>query len=132
MKTIQVVAAAIKFNDQYLCVQRGASKKVYIDKKFEFPGGKIEDGENPEDALIREIREELDMEIHLESHLITVDHTYPDFRIIMQTFVCTTERPEYNLNEHLNGFWLQPESMDILDWAAADLPIVDALKKLSQ
>jgi 8-oxo-dGTP diphosphatase len=127
MKTINVVAAVIQYEEQYLCVQRGENNKEYIHKKFEFPGGKVEDGESSKHALQREIREELQMDIEVHEHLITVDHTYPDFRIIMETYRCECRNPLFELTEHLQGLWLKPSEMHTLDWAAADLPIVALL-----
>ena len=127
MKTINVVAAVIQYEEQYLCVQRGENNKEYIHKKFEFPGGKVEDGESSMHALQREIREELHMDIEVHEHLITVDHTYPDFRIIMDTYRGECRNPLFELTEHLQGLWLKPSEMHTLDWAAADLPIVALL-----
>lgn len=127
MKTINVVAAVIQYEKQFLCVQRGENNKEYIHKKFEFPGGKVEDGESSMHALQREIREELHMDIEVHEHLITVDHTYPDFRIIMETYRCECRNPLFELTEHLQGLWLKPSEMHTLDWAAADLPIVALL-----
>ena len=127
MKHIEVVAAVILNKNQYLCVQRNSSKYDYISYKYEFPGGKIEENETNEEALLREIKEELNLEIQIEKHIITIKHTYPDFKISMNTFLCNSKTREITLNEHVNQKWLAKEDLPNLDWAEADLPIVNYL-----
>jgi len=127
MKTIEVVAAVILDNDKILCVQRNASKFEYIAFKYEFPGGKVEQGESNEQALVREIAEELNLDIQVEKHFLTVDHSYPDFRIIMHSFICRGLTYDLKLNEHIDYKWLKKDELIKLDWAAADLPIVDKI-----
>jgi 8-oxo-dGTP diphosphatase len=127
MKHIEVVAAVILNNDQYLCVQRNFSKYDYISYKYEFPGGKVELNETKEEALSREIKEELNLEIKIEKHIITVEHTYPDFKISMHTYLCKSENREITLNEHIAFKWLEKQELPILDWAEADIPIVNLL-----
>ncbi|MCX8484039.1 MAG: (deoxy)nucleoside triphosphate pyrophosphohydrolase [Bacteroidia bacterium] len=131
MKHITVVAAVIEHKGKYLCVQRGINKYDYISKKWEFPGGKVEADESPENALIREIQEELAMEINELDFLITVKHSYPDFRLTMHTFLCKSEQTTPTLTEHLEYTWQSASNMNHLDWAAADLPIVEKLITLS-
>lgn len=131
MKLVEVVAAIIEKDSLILCVQRGESKLPYISRKYEFPGGKIETGESNEEALIREIKEELSLEIHSLNYFITVEHEYPDFKITMHSYKCAVENPILKLSEHLDFKWRTPDNMDDLDWAAADIPIVDKLKKES-
>ncbi len=130
MKTVEVVAGIIlDDSDRIFCVQRGVSNKPYISKKWEFPGGKLEDGETREGALIRELKEELRIEVDPFEFVLTVDHTYPDFRLIMHSFKCrilNDKEPE--LTEHLQSKWLNKSDLDELDWAAADVPIVEVLK----
>ena len=130
MKTVEVVAGIIlDDSDRIFCVQRGVSNKPYISKKWEFPGGKLEDGETREGALIRELKEELRIEVDPFEFVLTVDHTYPDFRLIMHSFKCrilNDKEPE--LTEHLQSKWLTVSELDNLDWAAADIPIVKFLK----
>lgn len=130
MKTVEVVAGIIlDDSDRIFCVQRGVSNKPYISKKWEFPGGKLEDGETREGALIRELKEELRIEVDPFEFVLTVDHTYPDFRLIMHSFKCrilNDKEPE--LTEHLQSKWLNSSDLDELDWAAADVPIVEVLK----
>lgn len=127
MKEISVVAAIIKHNNKILCVQRGDNKYNYISKKYEFPGGKIEDGETLEDTIIREVREELVMNIKTEKPFITVKHQYPDFFITMYSFICSCEDPTVQLTEHIDYKWLTPSELKGLDWAAADIPMVNKL-----
>ena len=131
MKTIEVVAGIIlDERGRIFCVQRGESSKPYISKKWEFPGGKLEAGETREEALIRELKEELRIDVDPFEFVITIDHSYPDFRLIMHSFKCrilNDKEPE--LTEHLQSKWLIPSDLDVLDWAAADLPIVDLLSK---
>ena len=128
MKTIEVVAGVIKDKEGLtLAVQRGESSKEYISKKWEFPGGKIEEGESREDALFRELSEELKIETTIGDLVMTVDHTYPDFRLIMHAFHCEILSGELTLTEHLDQKWLSRSELKDLDWAAADVPIVDKL-----
>ena len=130
MKTIEVVAGIIlDERGRIFCVQRGESSKPYISKKWEFPGGKLEAGETREEALIRELKEELRIDVDPFEFVITIDHSYPDFRLIMHSFKCrilSDKEPE--LTEHLQSKWLIPTDLDVLDWAAADVPIVEVLK----
>jgi len=127
MKHIEVVAAVIEHENQYLCVQRNANKYDYISYKYEFPGGKVEPNETNEEALTREIQEELNLEIHIQKHIITVEHTYPDFKISMHTYLCKSQNREITLNEHVDQKWLEKSDLHSLDWAGADIPIVDFL-----
>jgi len=125
MKTIEVVAAVICDElGRYMCVQRGENNRIYLSKKWEFPGGKIEVNENHEEALKREIQEELKMHIEPLKHIITVDHIYPDFQLIMHAYLSKIIHGEPVLTEHLELKWLSEEELIGLDWAAADIPIV--------
>jgi 8-oxo-dGTP diphosphatase len=130
-KNVAVVAAIIEDGGKILCVQRGAHRFNYISGKWEFPGGKIEQGETPEAALIREIQEELNLSICVDFHLITVEHDYPDFHISMAAYRCTsaTANPAIVLTEHISYCWLNSSDPALrdLDWAAADIPIVKIL-----
>ena len=130
MKSIQVVAAIIQFNNKILCVQRGENKLKYISKKYEFPGGKIESGETKEETIKREILEELNMEIEVVKEFLTVTHNYPDFILTMHSFLCSCKSPELTLTEHIDFKWLPKEDLEQLDWAAADIPIMEKLTSL--
>ena len=127
MKNILVVAAIIVFEKKFLCVQRGPNKYQYISKKFEFPGGKVEENENDNDALKREIREELQMDININDYFMTVNHQYPDFHLTMKVYKCSSLKPKLTLSEHIDFKWLKEDEMKDLDWAAADIPIVEKL-----
>ena len=126
MKTIYVVAAVIRDGDKIFATQRG-----YGDYKdgWEFPGGKIEDGETPEKALVREIREELEAEITVGDHLVTVEHDYPDFHLSMQCFWAElNEGSHMKLLEHEAAKWLSPDELDSVDWLPADVMVVEAIR----
>lgn len=127
MKKISVVAAVIKHDNKILCVQRGESKLDYISKKYEFPGGKIEEGESTKETIIREIKEELKMDITPEISYLTVEHQYPDFFLTMYSYICFCEHPKLELTEHIDYKWLDVSELEGLDWAEADIPIVEKL-----
>lgn len=127
MKKIEVVAAIIYFEDKILCVQRPKNKLKYISKKFEFPGGKIEQGETQKEALKRELLEELNILADIKSLFFTVIHEYPDFELTMHSYICEVKTKELQLNEHIAQKWLTLNELNKLDWAAADIPIVNKL-----
>ncbi|WP_044404748.1 (deoxy)nucleoside triphosphate pyrophosphohydrolase [Lacinutrix sp. Hel_I_90] len=130
MKKIEVVAAIIYFNDEIFCVQRPTNKRSYISEKFEFPGGKIEKGESKEEALKRELIEELNfIPTKIDDLFLTVVHEYPDFELTMHSFKCYSETKNIQLNEHTSYKWLTLKNLIKLDWAAADIPIVNRLIK---
>ena len=124
---MQVVAAVVVRDGKVLCVQRAEHSKEYVSLKWEFPGGKVEVGESHEEALVREIREELSVEIKLSEFFMTVEHTYPDFHLTMHVFNCVLPSGEIVLNEHVDMKWLSMEELGSLDWAAADVPVVKSL-----
>ena len=130
MKPIEVVAAIITHDVKVLCVQRGEHAKEYISLKWEFPGGKVEVGENREEALVREIQEELAAEIHELQFLMTVEHSYPDFHMTMHAYTCTLKTGEITLQEHVDMKWLTTEELNQLDWAEADLYVLDLLQNI--
>ena len=127
MKRIEVVAGIIFFQNQILCVQRPKNKLHYISEKYEFPGGKIEKGETKKEALQRELFEELNISTIIKSLYLTVIHEYPDFELTMHSFICKVESKELTLHEHIEQKWLTLEELKKLDWAAADIPIVNKL-----
>ena len=127
MKQIEVVAAIIFHNDKVLCVQRGENRYDYISGKFEFPGGKIEEGETRQDTIRREILEELNIDIAVGEEFLIVTHRYPDFMLTMHSFICRTDSSELTLTEHIDYRWLERKDLAGLDWAAADIPIMEKL-----
>lgn len=132
MKHIDVVAAIIIYNEQILCMQRNKAKQDYISYKYEFPGGKIENGETKPEALMRELKEEMNISIEIsdEDFFCAVDHTYPDFALTLHSYICCVESPEFDRREHVDHKWVYPEALNSLDWAEADIPIVEKLMEL--
>ena len=126
-KEVEVAAAIIEHNGKILCVQRGENKLDYISKKYEFPGGKIEDGETKIQTVVREIQEELHMDISANKEFLTVRHEYPDFFLTMHSFLCSCIDPSLHLTEHIDYKWLSTSELNSLDWAAADIPIMEKL-----
>ena len=127
MKRIEVVAAVIQHQNKILAVQRGPAKYAYISQKWEFPGGKMEEGESQEQTIRREIKEELSMEIQPIRHLLSHTHHYPDFSIELHTWLCTPLSDEVQLNEHQAFVWLDAKDLKELDWAEADVAVVEVL-----
>ena len=125
-KTINVVAAIIIKDGSLFATQRG-----YGEWKdwWEFPGGKIEQGETPEEALKREIREELTTEICLEEFLCTVEYDYPKFHLTMHCYICSLLTEALHLNEHEAARWLKNDELDSVKWLPADVKIVERLKE---
>lgn len=122
MKTILVTCAIIQFNDKVLAVQRSETMKLPL--KWEFAGGKIEEGESERDCIIREIFEELNIRIELKEKLTSVTHQYPDFKIELIPFTAEYVSGELKLREHSDFVIVNKEELINLDWAEADLPIL--------
>jgi 8-oxo-dGTP diphosphatase len=125
MKQIEVVAAIIHDEGRIFATQRG-----YGDYKdgWEFPGGKMELGESPEEALKREIWEELETKIIVEHLVQTVEYDYPKFHLKMHCFWCHIESGQLVLKEHEAARWLKPEDLDSVDWLPADKVVVKKLQ----
>jgi 8-oxo-dGTP diphosphatase len=124
MKHVHVTCAIIERNGLVLAARRSAS--MHLPLKWEFPGGKIRAGEDPGDCMKREILEELDIEVDIADKLSPLTHTYPDFIVTLYPFICKAETSRYNLTEHAEAVWLRPDELFSLDWAEADLPVLDA------
>lgn len=124
MKTIEVVAGIIKQNGKIFCTARG-----YGDYKgfWEFPGGKIEQGETHEQALARELKEELDIDVSVGNHVITVEYDYPTFHLTMHCFYCEIVHGEIKLLEHEDAKWMLPSEMHTLKWLPADDAIIEKI-----
>ncbi len=125
MKTIRVVAAIIRDKGRIFATQRGYGP--YKDG-WEFPGGKIEPGETPEEALKREIREELDTEIEVGEPAGHIEYDYPEFHLSMDCFFCTLLSGSLTLKEHEAARWLSPAELDSVSWLPADRSLIDGLK----
>lgn len=131
MKHFLVTAAILTNDGEILCMQRAKSKYDYISHKFEFPGGKVEEGESREAGLSREIFEEMDLKVDVEKshYYMSVEHEYADFKITMHSYLIPIESREFKLKEHESYVWLSREKLMSLDWAGADIPIVHELMK---
>lgn len=125
MKTIEVVAAIIKEGSKILATQRGYGD---LEGGWEFPGGKIEPGEDPEDAIVREIMEELRVAISVGPLLTTVEHDYETFHLSMRCYVCTLLEDDLVLTEHHAARWVDGETIDSVAWLPADVKVVSAIK----
>ena len=125
-KQIKVVAAIIRRDDKVFATQRGYGN--YKDW-WEFPGGKIEPGETPEEALIREIKEELDTGIAVEEFLTTVEYDYPEFHLSMDCFWCRIEEGEPVLLEHEAARWLPLSDLWQVKWLPADVLVVQEIER---
>ncbi len=125
MKIIKVVAAIIISSDKVFATQRGYGE---FEGGWEFPGGKIEDGETPQQALKREIKEELDIDIEVGKLIDTVEYDYPQFHLSMDCFVCSIQSGEMILKEHSDSKWLTKDTLDSLDWLPADKDLIEKIK----
>ena len=127
MKTIKVVAAIIIKDGQVFATQRGYGE---FKGWWEFPGGKMEPGESPQEALKREIREELDAEVEVRELLETVEWDYPNFHLTMHCFICSLLSESLHLNEHEAATWLTHETLRSVKWLPADEILLDRVADL--
>ena len=126
MKTVRVVAAVIRKDDKIFATQRGYGE---FKDGWEFPGGKIEEGETPEQALAREIKEELNTEIQVGELIGTIEYDYPKFHLSMDCFWCEIMQGGLELKEHEAARWLSKEELYSVDWLPADVGVVEKIKK---
>ena len=122
----QIVTAAgviVNHKGEILCTKRDVGKYDYVSLKWEFPGGKIEEGETPRQTLERELREELNIKVEIGEFYYHVEHDYPDFHLSMAVFKCKFNEQEISMNVHKEIMWMKPQDMMQLDWAAADIPV---------
>lgn len=124
MKTVRVVAAIIINDGKVFATQRGYGE---FKDGWEFPGGKIDAGETPEEALVREIKEELDTEVEVKELLETVEYDYPKFHLSMDCFICKIKAGELVLKEHEASKWLTKETLDSVEWLPADLGLIEKI-----
>ena len=126
MKIIKVVAAIIAQEGRIFATQRGYGE---FKDGWEFPGGKIEEGETPQQALVREIQEELDTEVEVGDLLGTVEYDYPTFHLSMQCFLCRIKAGSLNLKEHEAAKWLAEDELDSVDWLPADIEVLEWIRR---
>lgn len=126
MKTVRVVAAIIIENGKVFATQRGYGE---FKDGWEFPGGKIEPGETPEEAIVREIKEELDTEVEVIELLDTVEYDYPTFHLSMGCFICKIKSGDLVLKEHEAAKWLTKDTLGSVNWLPADMGLVGEIEK---
>lgn len=126
MKTIEVVAAIIKKEDKIFITRRSYGEFADM---WEFPGGKIEAGETREEALVREIKEELELDIHKLDYLTTVEYDYSNFHLIMHCFICEICGGELVLNAHNDAKWASLNELSLQKWVPADIEVVEKILK---
>ena len=125
MKTIQVVAAVIRHGEKIFATQRGYGE---FKDGWEFPGGKVREGETPQAALVREIREELDTDIAVGSLIAQIEQDYPAFHLSMRCYWCRVLEGDLVLKEHEAARWLSREELDAVDWLPADRRLLPLLR----
>lgn len=126
MKEIKVVAAIIQKENKILATKRGYGEFINM---WEFPGGKIESGETKEQALVREIKEELNIEINVDKFAIDIEYQYPNFYLFMSCFMCSIKEGSIELLEHNDGKWITKEELNTLNWLPADIDAVNYIKE---
>jgi 8-oxo-dGTP diphosphatase len=127
MKTVRVAAAVIKDGERFFATARGYGE---YKGKWEFPGGKIEEGETSQQALKREIEEELDTEINVGEYICTVEYDYPSFHLSMDCFFCEVVKGQLVLKEAEEAKWLTKDTIDSVEWLPADVMVVEKIKGL--
>ena len=125
-KTVRVVAAVIQEGNRFFATQRGYGPQK---DDWEFPGGKIEPGETPEEALAREIREELCVSIAVGEKLTQVEYDYPNFHLSMDCFECVIENGSIVLKEHDDARWLCRDELESVEWLPADFGVIEVIRR---
>lgn len=130
MKIVTTVAGVIKNEKgEILCTLRDQGKYDYVSFKWEFPGGKIEEGETEQETLTRELQEELEIDVKIGNFFYQVEHDYPDFHLSMTIYECDLISKEMKMNVHKSIKWLAPKDIMTLDWAEADIPVAKLISK---
>ena len=127
MKKIEVAAAVLHKNGTFLGTQRGYGE---FDGGWEFPGGKIEEGESPQAALLRELKEKLGIDAIVEQFLMTVECNYPQFHLMMHCYLCSIAEGKIQLKEHKSARWMNREQFDDVEWLPADLDVVKRIRDM--
>lgn len=125
MKRVKVVAAVIKKDGKVFATERGYGE---FKDMWEFPGGKVEEGEESRDALVREIKEELDTTISVGDYIDTIEYDYPAFHLSMECYWCSIVKGSLVLLEHESAKWLEKDSLYSVKWLPADLTIIEKVK----
>ncbi|MDO5335329.1 MAG: (deoxy)nucleoside triphosphate pyrophosphohydrolase [Coriobacteriia bacterium] len=126
MKSIEVAAAIIQENGRILATQRGYGN---YEGYWEFPGGKLEPGESGEQAVVRELEEEMGAEVAVDRHVISVEYDYPEFHLLMHCYLCHVVQGELKLLEHHAAKWLAADQLDSVKWLGADIEVLEAIKE---
>ena len=133
MKQVKTVAGVIKNEKgEILCTLRDKGKYDYVSFKWEFPGGKIEEGETNEETLERELHEELEIDVKIGDFFYQVEHDYPDFHLSMAVYECDLISKDMKMNVHKGIKWLQPNDIMSLEWAEADISVAKLIEKNNQ
>lgn len=126
-KHLFVVGAIFLRGDEIFAARKGKAKYEYVSHKYEFVGGKLEAGESEEAALVRELREEMELSVRVLAPYCRVEHEYPDFAITLSTFLCEMTSP-FLCREHEEAAWLKISALNAEEWAPADAPIIEKIK----
>lgn len=129
IETRRVVAAVIQRGDKFLCMKRTRGRYPYISERWEFPGGKVDGDESDHEALIREIKEEMDWDIYVGRKITEFDYDYPDFTTHLAAYYCRPgdDEDSFKLLDHLDYKWLKREELETLNWTDADRKLLEVL-----
>ena len=130
-KHIEVAAAIVAWEGKVLCMRRGRGGSPSTEMKWEFPGGKVEPGETPQETIVRELLEEMDYAVEPVRRVERASHEYPDFSITLEAWLCRAATPLFSMKEHTAFRWMPPREAGKLDFAAADRDILSALAAMA-